>query len=105
MIAYPPNPPEVHPDWCARHLCEAPPNAASHATARIERGEATAQVVQWVEWVGAPDGPVLDEPLGVLAVMKGEQIDDGRLMSAADCRDVAAVLLRAANQLESISRS
>jgi hypothetical protein len=55
--------------------------------------------------MGRRSGPVLDEPLGVLAVMKGEQIDDGRLMSAADCRDVAAVLLRAANQLESISRS
>jgi hypothetical protein len=34
--------------------------------------------------------------------MKGEQIDDGRLLNSTECRDFAAVLLRAADRLDAL---
>ena len=99
---------ELHPSWCVRDRCSVElerVSAASHATAMIEQGQAATQIVQWVEWFADVDGPILEQRPGVLAVMQGEQIDDGRPLSASECRDLAAVLLLAADKLESLDRA
>ena len=93
---------QPHPDWCARDRCYGfLVDAADHGSLMIERGSAMAQIDQLVEWIG---GAYLDGTPGVFAWMNGEEIigDSGTYLTSADCRDLASVLLQAADQLDAL---
>ena len=93
-------PPELHPDWCARKddCYDQIPDAATHATSMMEQGAAQAQVEQIVAWVG---GHNVVSPPHALVWMKGDPVGEYAL-SAADCRDLAAVLSATADKLDGL---
>ncbi len=96
-------PPEVHPDWCALDDCyNQLPDAATHSTPMLKQGAAEGQVTQLVDWVG---GHNLYRTPVALAWMNGESVGDLKPhLSAADCRDLAAVLLTMADKLDELAR-
>lgn len=83
------------PDWCDGDECTrwSDPGTANHGTRIRGVGRATATIAQSTG-VGVPDQP----PVVGFAIGR----DDVDSLSAQDCRDSAAVLLAAADQLERI---
>lgn len=96
--------PELHPDWCSRKddCYDQIPDAATHSSTMVKRGQAQAEIEQVVDWVG---GYNVHRPLHVLAWMYGEQVggDMHASMTASDCRDLAAVLLANADKLDELA--
>ena len=89
---------EVHPAWCAGEGCYELVNAALHSSGRIKHGRSFAEVTQEIQW---NTGVVRSRPLRVEAYFAGNSI--GEPMTVEDCRDLAAVLLAAVDQLDSIN--
>ncbi|MGH4009598.1 MAG: hypothetical protein ACRDTH_15845 [Pseudonocardiaceae bacterium] len=97
-------PAEIHPSWCGKDGCYGQiADTAAHATQIVERGSASAQVVQVVAWVG---GHNVDQSPHALVWMNGNPVGEngrsGHELSAQDCRDLSAVLLSVADELEGV---
>ena len=89
---------EVHPAWCEGEGCYELVNVALHSSGRIKHGRSFAEVTQQIQW---NTGVVRSRPLRVEAYFAGNSI--GEPMTVQDCRELATVLLAAADQLELIS--
>lgn len=95
-----PHDPSVdHPDWCEREHCFAGlEGAASHSLRAANQGRARADVGQEVEW--SADSVML-MPIDVTLWIDGDGCVSN--LSANDCRDIAHVMLAAADRLEGLA--
>lgn len=89
----------VHPAWCEQDKCfEGLDDAAIHGKRVAEHGLSCVEL--WQTIVFDSEG-VTTEPIIVALVYGGNDV--AQLPTAADCRDMASVLIDAADALEAVN--